>query len=117
MNKPAQTATQTQLQPPLTPTQELEQAASQRVIRAIQGGLQYLLDTDVIGPMKHADGVADLKWLLRKLMVGEYGVNMKPGRTRAPAAQPLRKASIAGLEDSDGEGSDFPTIPAGSTKQ
>ena len=50
----------------------------QRALRAIQGGMQYLVDEAVIGPMKHADGISDLKWLLRKLMVGEWGLNMDP---------------------------------------
>ena len=73
----------------------------QRALRAIQGGMQYLLDEAVIGPMKHADGISDLKWLLRKLMVGEWGLNMDPqnpaGRlptdqAESPKVQPTGRA-------------------------
>ncbi|KKM83936.1 hypothetical protein LCGC14_1304300 [marine sediment metagenome] len=68
MNKPAVQATPKQVQ------------EHQRALRAIQRGMQYLLDETVTGPMKHSDGVADLKWLLRKLMSGEWGLNMDPKR-------------------------------------
>lgn len=73
----------------------------QRALRAIQNGMQYLLDEAVIGPMKHADGISDLKWLLRKLMVGEWGLNMDPqnpaGRlptdqAESPKVQPTGRA-------------------------
>lgn len=104
MNKPAAQ----EQQPSVTHAQMLERDTGQRLTRAVQGGLQYLLDETVSGPMKHADGVSDLKWLLRKLMVGEYTINLRPDRPQAPPDKGRA------LEDYDGEGDD---VPEGVTKQ
>ena len=61
----------------------------QRALRALQGGIKYLIDEEVTGPMKHADGVSDLKWLLGKLMTGEWALNMDPQRKKGPSTEPI----------------------------
>ncbi|KKL98759.1 hypothetical protein LCGC14_1821240 [marine sediment metagenome] len=67
----------------LTPEQLLQQQAdSQKIMSAIQGGLAFLADETVNGPIKYSDGISDLKWLLRMLISGEYGINTDPNQLR-----------------------------------
>ena len=84
-----------------TPEQIEEQ---QRILRAIHGGMRYLLDEIVVAPTKHADGIVDLKWLLRKLLSGEWGLNMNPQQAeklttdQEPLPEPLSKESPQAVE-------------------
>ncbi len=80
-----------------TPKEVLEQGSTpepkqapelRRAARAITGGMQYLLDDAVVGPMRHADGVTDLKWLLTKLISGTWGLNINPKRSQQDAPFP-----------------------------
>ena len=67
-----------------TPAEQMQfqQAREQRATHAITGGLQFLDDETVIGPIKHAEGIADLKWLLRTLLAGQFGIDF--GKPQAP---------------------------------
>ena len=81
------------LRPP-TP-EELQEETSQKILRAIQVGLQFLNDEKVSAPIKYADGIVDLKWLLRNLGSGVYGINLDPNQ----------------------QGGEDPKIPDGAIKQ
>ncbi len=64
---------------PADQLQQMQQAQEQqRLGRAVQGGLQMLLDEHVTAPIKYVDGISDLKWMLRKLLAGEFAINMDP---------------------------------------
>ena len=69
--------------------QELQ--ANQRVSRAVQGGLQFVIDETVTASIKHSGAIEDLKWLLRMLLSGEFGINMDP---KNAGGQPLVPAVI-----------------------
>ena len=72
-----------------TPEQLLQQQAdSQKIMSAIQGGLAFLADETVNGPIKYSEGISDLKWLLRMLISGEYGINTDPNQLRIEGGPP-----------------------------
>lgn len=62
------------------------QENKQRILRAVTLGLKYLEDGDVNGPMKYADAVTDLKWLLRQLTGGVFNINLDPSGELATAS-------------------------------
>ena len=81
MDRPAN-----QMQQPPTPEQLQQQATSQKIMRAIQVGLVFLGDETVIGPIKYSDGITDLKWLLRNLASGVFGIDTNPNQ-QAPTGK------------------------------
>ena len=91
MNRPA--AQMQQQQPPtLEELQALQaQENGQRILRAIQLGLQFLDDDEVTAPIKYADGIVDLKWLLRNLGSGVYGINLDPNQVQIEGKAPGSK--------------------------
>jgi len=101
MNRPA-------AQIPQQPTPE--QQNSQKIMRAIQVGLVFLADETVVGPIKYSDGITDLKWLLRNLASGVFGIDMQPNRQSAPTGPSTGKGRD--LSEYDGE-----EPPEGATKQ
>lgn len=61
-----------------TPTvnvQQYQQAQANKVNNALKTGLA-LFDEDINVPIKLNDGLADLKWLLRSLLAGQFSINM-----------------------------------------
>ncbi len=111
MNRPA--AQMQQPQRPPTPEEIQAQENSQRILRAIQVGLQFLVDDEVAAPIKYADGIVDLKWLLRNLGSGVYGINLDPNQQQVPGA-PGGSGKGRALSDYDGEDT---KVPDGATKQ
>lgn len=63
-----------------------QQAIQQRMTSALKGGLDFLQDEAVVAPIKHADGIVDLKWMLRTIASGEFGIDTDPGRKQREAA-------------------------------
>lgn len=86
----------TQEQAQLVQQSQLEQ---QRILRAVTLGLKFLEDEAVSGPMKYADGVTDLKWLLRQLASGGFNINLDPTGQRAGAMQPPGKLADTPLSE------------------
>lgn len=82
-------AAQIEQQPP-TPEQLQQQADSQKITSAIQVGLAFLGDETVNGPIKYSDGISDLKWLLRMLISGEYGINTDPNQLGIEGKAPTK---------------------------
>jgi len=104
MNGPAVRMEQ---QPP-TPEQLLQQQAdSQKIMSAIQGGLAFLADETVNGPIKYSEGISDLKWLLRMLISGEYGINTDPNQLQIEGKAP---GSKEGDEQSPGGNGETPSV-------
>ncbi len=110
MDRPAAQIQQPE-QPP-TPEQLQQQANSQKIMSAIQVGLAFLGDETVNGPIKYSDGISDLKWLLRMLISGEYGINTDPNQLRiegkAPEIPPT--GSKEGDEQSPGGNGGTPSV-------
>ena len=50
----------------------------QRILSATRGGMQFLTDETVAAPIKHADGIVDLKWLLVTLLSGDFVISPRP---------------------------------------
>ena len=101
MNRPA-----AQMQPqrlPPTPEEIQAQENSQRILRAIQVGLQFLIDEEVTAPIKYADGIVDLKWLLRNLGSGVYGINLDPNQVQElpPGIEKKEGEKIGGNGETD----------------
>jgi hypothetical protein len=82
-------------------------------MRAIQVGLVFLGDETVNGPIKYSDGITDLKWLLRNLANGVFGIDTQPTQ-RVPAGPGGGKGRD--LSDYDGEDKDT-EVPPNATKQ
>jgi len=101
MNRPAE-----QVQQQLSPQQRQmqNQITQQKILRAIQGGIQFLTDETVNAPIKYSDGIVDLKWLLRALASGEFGIDTDPnGLQGAPVS--LKPLSPPPTPGANGEGS------------
>ena len=103
-----------QPQGPPTPEEIQAQQNSQRIMRAIQVGIAFLNDETVTGPIKYADGISDLKWLLRNLASGIYGINLDPNQQGAGASSRTPPGKRRDLSEYDGED---PEVPEGVTKQ
>ncbi len=52
--------------------------ANQRLGRAVQGGMQFIIDETVTSTIKHSAAIEDLKWMLRMLLTGEFSINLDP---------------------------------------
>ncbi len=73
MNRPAQQVNQP------TPEQIQAQVSQAKIVSGLKTGLEFLNDGSVNGPIMYAEGIADLKWLLRGLLSGQFSLNLDPG--------------------------------------
>ncbi|MEE8598182.1 MAG: hypothetical protein V3S69_01435 [Dehalococcoidales bacterium] len=80
----------TQLNPEQARAQRQIQINTARAVNGMKEGLEFLIDDSVIGPIKYAEGLADLKWLLRGVLGGQFGLNLEP--QAAPVAAATGKA-------------------------
>ncbi len=55
-----------------------------RILNGIKGGLEFLIDDAVIGPIKYAESLSDLKWILRGLLAGQFSINLDAQRVLEP---------------------------------
>ena len=60
-----------------------------------------LLDEHVTAPIKYADGISDLKWLLRKILAGDYGIDMDPKATQKRAAEDAPQPALSAGNSED----------------
>ncbi len=75
-----------------------------RAVNAMKVGLEFLIDDSVIGPIKYSDGLADLKWMLRGLLSGQFGLNLDVEGSTRPAVSGIGKdLKEIDLDDGDGE--------------
>lgn len=91
---------QAQLQQ-MTPEQQQAQVVRARAINGMQKGLEFLIDETVVGPMKYADGVADLKWLLRGLLSGQFSLNLDP---QAAGPSSATGKPLSDYDETEGKG-------------
>ena len=87
---------------------QLQQIQSNKVVRALQTGLQ-LLDADVNVPIKMHDGLTDLKWLLQNLISGAFSIDLDPkgergGRPQRAAPSGSIGRPLASYDEDDGKG-------------
>ena len=77
-----------------------------RAINGMKVGLEFLIDDSVIGPIKYAEGLADLKWILRGLLSGQFGLNLDAERgLSAVTSKPLSDyEETPGDSGANGEG-------------
>jgi len=68
------------------PMDELQLAEQQRAGSGMTQGMEFLEDKsgNVTAPIKYADGIVDLKWLLRMLLSGRFGINFRPAQAAVP---------------------------------
>ncbi len=68
-----------------------------KILSGIKVGMQMLEDETVIGPLKYAEGLADLKWILRNLLAGQFSINMESAR---PPTKPLEGRALSDYDES-----------------
>lgn len=61
----------------------IRQQQTTKVLMAISVGRQLLTDETVVAPIKYADGIAALKWLLNQLLNGQFAIDFNPQQTAA----------------------------------
>ena len=85
---------------------QLQQAEQQRAASGMTQGMEFLEDKsgNVTAPIKYADGIADLKWLLRMLLNGRFGINFRPVQAGMPPGPPPPEHETTG-----GNGETSPT--------
>lgn len=72
------------------------QANQAKAINGMKVGLEFLMDDSVIGPIKYAEGLADLKWMLRGMLSGQFRLDFNLN-------QGLSVVTGKPLSDYDGE--------------
>lgn len=72
------------------------QVNTARAVNGMKVGLEFLIDDSVIGPIKYSEGLADLKWVIRGILAGQFALNLAPERG-------LPAATGKPLSDYDGE--------------
>ncbi len=99
MNRPA-----TQINPEQAQAQLQAQINQARAVNAMKAGLEFLIDEKVIGPIKYSDGLADLKWMLRGLLSGQFGLSFDIAADRGPPTDQVKGRPLDEYDETGGSG-------------
>jgi len=60
-----------------------------KILNGLKVGMQMLEDDTVVGPLKYSEGLADLKWVLRNLLAGQFTISLEADRAGPPQGRAL----------------------------